>query len=254
MNILLTNDDGYRARGIKVLSCIMKKFGNVTVIAPENPQSGMSMAVSMGKRIAYRELGTHDGAVWSSLDATPASCVKFAMNTVFSDRMPDVVVSGINHGSNAATAVCYSGTLGAAAEAAVCGIPSIGVSLDSIDQDADFSAVEKFFPDIFRTLFENMPDRYGIYYNVNFPSCQPESVKGIKIASQGMGRWIREFRSLGKDEDGAGLYSMTGEFTDDSRNPDDADHRLNSQGYVTIVPLKIDCTDYSECTRLRSLF
>ena len=113
MRILITNDDGYQAKGIKVLAEIMKKFGDVTVIAPKHHQSGMSMALSFGfKQIAYKELG--DG--WHYIDATPASCVKFGLNTMFLDNFPDVVVSGINHGSNAASAVCYSGTLGAAAE------------------------------------------------------------------------------------------------------------------------------------------
>ena len=105
MNILITNDDGYKSKGIKVLVEIMKKYGNVTVIAPKLHQSGMSMAVSLGfKQIAYKNLG--DG--WHYVDATPASCVKFGLNTMFLDNFPDVVVSGINHGSNASTASCYS--------------------------------------------------------------------------------------------------------------------------------------------------
>ena len=123
MNILITNDDGYTAKGINVLARIMCQFGNVTVIAPKSHQSGMSMAVSLGlKQIAYKELPEMKPGKWSYLDATPASCVKFGLNVPFIDRFPDVVVSGINHGSNAATAACYSGTLGAAAEAALNGI------------------------------------------------------------------------------------------------------------------------------------
>ena len=115
MRILLTNDDGYNAKGIKVLAEIMKQFGEVTVIAPKTHQSGMSMAVSLGfKQIAHKDLGKG----WHYVDATPASCVKFGLNTMFLDNYPDVVVSGINHGSNASTASCYSGTLGAAEEAA----------------------------------------------------------------------------------------------------------------------------------------
>ncbi|MDE5891118.1 MAG: 5'/3'-nucleotidase SurE, partial [Bacteroidales bacterium] len=162
MNILITNDDGYRAKGIRVLSEIMKQFGNVTVIAPKHHQSGMSMAVSLGlKQLAWRELDEEEvdraaifrtradipayegSARWSYLDATPASCVKFGLNTCFLDNFPDVVVSGINHGSNAASASCYSGTLGAALEGALNGIPSIGVSLDTLDPEADFSPVVK---------------------------------------------------------------------------------------------------------------
>ena len=149
MRILITNDDGYQAKGISVLAKIMKQFGEVTVIAPKKHQSGMSMAVSLGfKPIAHKDLG--DG--WHYIDATPASCIKFGLNVLFPDNFPDVVVSGINHGSNAATASCYSGTLGAAEEAALNGIPAIGVSLDTLHPDADFSAVEKYFGDIFTRL------------------------------------------------------------------------------------------------------
>ena len=142
MRILITNDDGYQAKGIKVLADIMTKFGDVTVIAPKTHQSGMSMAVSLGfKQISHKNLGNG----WHYVDATPASCIKFGLNILFEGNYPDVIVSGINHGSNAATASCYSGTLGAAAEGALNGIPAIGVSLDSLRPDADFSAIELFF-------------------------------------------------------------------------------------------------------------
>ena len=156
MNILLTNDDGYQAKGIQVLAEMMKNFGDVYVIAPKTHQSGMSMAVSLGfKAIRYKELLSGPGLTVAYLDATPASCVKYALDSEVSGwPRPDVVVSGINHGSNAASASCYSGTLGAAQEAALCGIPAIGVSLNSMNPDADFTAVVRYFPDIFRKLIE----------------------------------------------------------------------------------------------------
>ena len=270
MNILITNDDGYQAKGIRILAGIMKKFGEVTVIAPKKHQSGMSMAVSMNKRaLAYKELGCTDGVSMAYFDATPASCIKLALNTVFADNKPDVVISGINHGSNAASAACYSGTLGAAAEAALNDIPAIGVSMDTENPDADFSSVEKYLPEIFTDLMRTMNGKYGVYYNINFP---PESVavKGIRVASQGAGRWIREFipwnaEAFGRlgipDDvaeaaareagDGEKLYVLTGEFIDDDRNPADADHRYNGAGYITVVPMNINCTDTDECKRLR---
>ena len=268
MRILITNDDGYQAKGIKALVEIMKEFGEVTVIAPKHHQSGMSMAVSLGfKQIAHKDLG--DG--WHYVDATPASCVKFGLNTMFLEKHPDVVVSGINHGSNAATASCYSGTLGAAEEAALNGIPAIGVSLDTLHPDADFSGVEKYFGDIFVDLIKNWPDRYGVYYNVNFPDIPTEQLKGVRAGSQGMGRWIKEFKEwdiahyekygitpemLGQSsepqhEEGEDLYMMVGEFLDDPRNPDDADHHLMSEGYVSVVAHNVDNTDYQEVERLR---
>ena len=191
MNILITNDDGYFAKGIQVLARIMKPFGNVTVIAPKTHQSGMGMAVSLGlKQIKYKDLGTDkNGVRWAYLDATPASCVKYGIN--FMDQQPDVVISGINHGTNASTAACYSGTLGAAEEAAINGIPAFGVSLNTIRPDADFECVETFFPELFRQLMNALPERPGIYYNINFPNLPAEKVKGVRIGHQGMGKWIK---------------------------------------------------------------
>lgn len=286
MQILITNDDGYKSKGIEVLVNIMRKFGEVTVIAPKHHQSGMSMAVSLGfKQIAYKAFGNEDpnpfnGSVsdgkgfpveWSYLDATPASCIKFGLNEIFKEKFPDVVVSGINHGSNAATASCYSGTLGAAEEAALNGIPAIGVSLDTLHPGADFSAVEKYFGDIFSQIMQNLPARYGVYYNVNFPAIPAENIKGIRTGYQGMGRWVREFKEwdvnayskygitpelLGQSshpavEEGEDLYMMVGDFLDDPRNRPDADHRLMAEGYISIVAHNVDCTDYEELERLR---
>lgn len=268
MNILLTNDDGYNSKGIKVLADIMNKFGDVTVIAPKHHQSGMSMAVSLGfKQIAHKDFGNG----WHYVDATPASCVKFGLNTIFLDKFPDVVVSGINHGSNAATASCYSGTLGAAEEAALNGIPAIGVSLDTLHPDADFTAVEKYFGEIFTSLMSDLPKKHGIYYNVNFPDIPSDKIKGIKIGYQGLGRWIKEFKEwdlnhyakygitpemLGQRsdpqlEEGEDLYMMVGEFIDDPRNTSEADHRIVADGYISIVAHNVDCTDYQEITRLK---
>ncbi len=269
MRILLTNDDGYKAKGIQVLAEIMKEFGEVTVIAPKHHQSGMSMAVSLGfKQIAHKDFGNG----WHYVDATPASCVKFGLNTLFLNNYPDVVVSGINHGSNASTASCYSGTLGAAAEAALNGIPAIGVSLDTLHPDADFSCVKEYFGEIFGKLMEEWPSKHGIYYNVNFPDIPSEQIKGIRIGVQGMGRWVREFKEwdlshyskygitpemLGQSstpvlEEGENLYMMVGDFEDDPRNADNADHRLVAGGYISVVAHNIDCTDYEETKRMAS--
>ena len=271
MRILITNDDGYQAKGIKVLADIMKKFGDVTVIAPKHHQSGMSMAVSFGfKQIAHKDLGNG----WHYLDATPASCVKFGLNTMFLDYFPDVVVSGINHGSNAASAICYSGTLGAAAEAALNGIPAIGVSLCTLHPDADFGAIEKYFGDIFTKLMADYPENRGVYYNVNFPYIPADQIKGVRTGIQGLGRWIKEFtewdtdyyakygitpemlgqKSIPTVEEGEELYMMVGEFEDDPRNPENADHRLVEEGYISVVAHNIDCTDYKETERLNTIF
>ncbi|MBO7641035.1 MAG: 5'/3'-nucleotidase SurE [Bacteroidales bacterium] len=273
MNILITNDDGYFAKGIQVLARIMKPFGNVTVIAPKTHQSGMGMAVSLGlKQIKYKDLGTDkNGVRWAYLDATPASCVKYGIN--FMDQQPDVVISGINHGTNASTAACYSGTLGAAEEAAINGIPAFGVSLNTIRPDADFECVETFFPELFRQLMNALPERPGIYYNINFPNLPAEKVKGVRIGHQGMGKWIKEFtewnpavyerfgltpESFGQStdvklEEGEKLYMMVGQYVDDPENRPGADHHLVEEGYIAIMSATLDRTDYIENERLRSI-
>lgn len=276
MRILITNDDGYRAKGIRTLAGIMAGLGEVTVVAPKYHQSGMGMAVSLGhKKIVHRELPEEGPGSWSYLDATPASCIKFALEYKFEHRNPDVVVTGINHGSNAGAAACYSATLGAAEEGALNGVRAIGVSTESMSPDADFSAVERYFPMIFKMLMENWPrDGYGLLYNVNFPDRPADGVRGIRFARQGRGHWEREYqawdaerlRAKGLDgkffyggldeapeEPGEEAYMMIGTFIDDEAGCGDADHRLNGEGYITITPENIDKTDYAEFRRLRGL-
>lgn len=273
MNILITNDDGFESKGIAVLTKMMKKYGNVAVIASFSAQSGMSMAVSLGaEKIAFKEIesstfvgedGLEHTERWAYLDATPASCVKFAMSTPWLGWKPDVIVSGINHGANTSVASCYSGTLGATAEAAVNHILGIGVSLCDHNPDADFSQIEKYFPGIFEKLVELPRHSYMTYYNVNFPSVPADEIKGVRAGYMGRGRWVKEFRSLDEAEaiaaslNGAPtgdpsekpavkMYKLVGNFSSDTDNSADADHLLTDNGYVSIVPHTIDSTDYEQ--------
>ena len=273
MNILITNDDGFESKGIAVLTKMMKKYGNVAVIAPFSAQSGMSMAVSLGaEKIAFKEIesstfvgedGLEHTERWAYLDATPASCVKFAMSTPWLGWKPDVIVSGINHGANTSVASCYSGTLGATADAAVNHILGIGVSLCDHNPDADFSQIEKYFPGIFEKLVELPRHSYMTYYNVNFPSVPADEIKGVRAGYMGRGRWVKEFRSLDEAEaiaaslNGAPtgdpsekpavkMYKLVGNFSSDTDNSSDADHLLTDNGYVSIVPHTIDSTDYEQ--------
>lgn len=273
MNILITNDDGFESKGIAVLTKMMKKYGNVAVVAPFSAQSGMSMAVSLGaEKIAFKEIesstfvgedGLEHTERWAYLDATPASCVKFAMSTPWLGWKPDVIVSGINHGANTSVASCYSGTLGATAEAAVNHILGIGVSLCDHNPDADFSQIEKYFPGIFEKLVELPRHSYMTYYNVNFPSVPADEIKGVRAGYMGRGRWVKEFRSLDEAEaiaaslNGAPtgdpsekpavkMYKLVGNFSSDADNSSDADHLLTDNGYVSIVPHTIDSTDYEQ--------
>lgn len=270
MKILITNDDGYQARGIASLVRIMRKYGEVTVVAPKGPQSGMSMAVKLGFRpIAVKKLSEMPGERWWYLDGTPASCIKFGIDNIFWPEKPDLVVSGINHGSNAATAAIYSGTIGAAMEGAVNLIPSIAVSLDSFSDNADFSAVEELLPGMLDKLLDNMEWRQGMLYNINFPNLPADRIKGMKICRMGMVHWEREYRpyieylaECGRtpDEEGLGymaaaeegeeIYVMAGDFTDNGNNSSSADHLLLEEGYVTLTPHNIDNTDFTEFERL----
>jgi len=273
MNILITNDDGYNALGIKRLVKILKPYGKITVIAPKYHQSGTSMAVTMGLRpIAVKKISEGDNETWYYVDGTPASCVKYAIDEVFTEQLPDIVVSGINHGANTSSAALYSGTLGAAKEAALADIPAIGVSVDDMSRTPDFSAVEAHFPTIFEDIVKNIDKtKFGIYYNVNFP--KGTSIKGIRTGHQGVMRWLKEFdpfdtgiyerlgttpkdmgiTALPEVEEGEDVYVMFGHIWDDPRNTPGADHHLNKEGYISITAHNIDTTDYAEVERLNSL-
>ena len=202
MKILLCNDDGYKARGLHVLAQIMSGFGDVQVVAPKFHQSAMSCAVSLGvKQLAYKDLPEEGPGKWTYLDATPASCVKFGLEFKYDHRDPDLVVTGINHGTNASTAANYSATLGAAEEAAINGIKAIGVSLCDFRPDADFSAVQAMLPEIMRKVLDDWPEnRPGLVYNINFPAVPLEDIKGVKYARQGFGHWEKEFEAFIKPQ------------------------------------------------------
>ena len=271
LKILITNDDSYKSKGLQTLCEIMSGYGEVNVVAPKRGQSGMSMAVTMGlKPIGVKRLEDRQGQRWWYLDGTPASCIKYGIDNIFHPERPDLVISGINHGSNAATAAIYSGTIGAAMEGAVNLIPSIGVSLDSFDEDADFGVVRAFLPRILDFLLERMQSKTGLFYNINFPAIKAEQVKGVKVCHMGLAHWEREYRpyfefleSLGRkageeelkyarraEEQGEELVVMAGDFTDNPQNSYPADHHLLSEGWITIVPANIDNTDYSEIERI----
>ncbi len=273
MKILICNDDGYKAKGIHALARIMEPFGELTVVAPKFHQSAMSMAVSLGvKQLAYKDLPEEGPGRWTYLDATPASCVKFGLEFKYEQRDPDLVVSGINHGTNASTAANYSATLGAAEEAAINGCKAIGVSLCDFDPDPDFSAVEALLPGIMETLLKNWPKQAkGLYYNINFPALPLEKIKGVKVARQGDGHWEKEFEpwdenSLGvlKDsflwqhyrvalEDGEKAVFMRGTFVNDDDDPASADHMLLEEGWITVAPFNARMTDMDEFQRLQGL-
>ena len=275
MRILVTNDDGYNYKGLKTLVEILRPLGELVVVAPKYHQSGMSMAVSLGfKPLAVKKFYQAEGEQWWYVDATPASCVKWGLDEIFAPGIPDLVVSGINHGANTASAVLYSGTLGAAQEGALAGVLSVGVSLDELSRDPDFSAAKELFPSILQKIIESRSSRFGVYYNVNFPNLPAESIKGVKAARQGIEHWDKEFRpfdgeifsrlgitpaSMGipgfpEVEPGEQVYMMAGDLTGDSRNTADCDNILLKEGFVTVSAHNIDTTDRAEYLRLQEIF
>lgn len=272
LNILVTNDDGYKAKGLQALVKAMRPFGKLTVIVPKYPQSGTSMAVTMGLRpIAVKKISNDDSEPWYYVDGTPASCVKYGIDEVFTDKKPDLIVSGINHGGNFATASAYSGTIGAAMEGAVADIPSIGVSLDDMSRDADFTAAEKLLPEVIRRILLHDDCKTGVYYNVNFPALPENEIKGIRLGHEGMMHWEKEFEPYDYDifakkgttpqdmgitampepEPGETIYIMKGFVVDDKRNTSGADHRLVKEGYVSVTVHNLYTTDFEELERLR---
>ena len=255
--ILVTNDDGFRARGVQVLAQMLREYGNVTVVAPYEPQSGKSTSLTLDKPLLIEKLQQEaaSGGLGSlrvySLTGTPADCAKMGINGYLMEGgLPDLLVSGINHGSNASAAAIYSGTLGAATEGALYGIPSVGLSINTHDADPDFEGTLYYSRWILdRVLEDGM--RNGIYLNVNFPAIPKDQIRGIRMARQGAGRWVREFDHRITLR-GKHYFWMVGDFEDqEAVGTPDADHHLVDSGYVSIVPHRVDTTDYEELERLR---
>ena len=259
--ILLTNDDSYKAKGLNDVAEYLRNWGNVLMVAPQQPQSAKSMSLNMGiylylTKYAFYEAGNGKGSLECYyMNGSPTDCAKMMANMCI-DRglVPDLLVSGINHGSNASAGSLYSGTLGANKEASLYDIPSIGLSLNTYEDEADFSAVLHYTGIILDQLFK-YPPVHQTYLNVNFPNLPKEQIKGIRFAHQGNGRWEREFVK-DHDEQGREVYRMKGEFVDYelSTTAAEADHKLLEEGYITIVPHKIDNTNYAEKDRLSHLW
>ena len=243
--ILITNDDGFRAKGINELIKALRGRGELIVFAPDGPRSGMSSAITSLTPLKYDTVLQEDDLTIFSCNGTPVDCVKLAINEVL-DREPDLLVSGINHGGNMAICVNYSGTMGAAAEGCIFGIPSIGLSVLDHRPDADFRECcrlgIKVIDDV---LAHGLP--HGTYLNLNVPVV--ERVKGLKVCHQADGRWIKEFKRS-ENASGHPVFWLTGEFrNDDSRT--DNDMLALDNGFATLVPCKVDVTDYQFLKELR---
>ncbi|WP_048921294.1 5'/3'-nucleotidase SurE [Rufibacter radiotolerans] len=237
--ILISNDDGITAPGIHTLVKVMRKIGEVVIVAPDGPQSGMGHAITIGntlrldRSLAFTEVEAYE------CSGTPADCVKLAKHHVLKDRRPDLVVSGINHGSNSSISVLYSGTMSAAIEAAIEGLPAIGFSLCDYGHEIDFSHTEEYVELIVRQALEfGIP--HGVALNVNFPKKSAEPIAGVKVCRQARAKWEEKFDER-LDPRGRSYFWLTGNFVNFDKG-DDTDEAALADNYVSVVPCQFDMT------------
>lgn len=246
-SILVVNDDGITAPGIKNLIDVMMEIGNVVVVAPDGPQSGMGHAITIGKPLRFDAVDLYPGVEMYKCSGTPVDCVKLAVNKIFKGKKPDLCVSGINHGLNNSINVIYSGTMSAAVEGAIENIPSIGFSLDDFSHQADFSHCKKFIKTIALQVLEHgLPQ--ATLLNVNFPN--GPDLKGIKICRQANAKWAEEFDER-KDPYERPYYWLTGVFQNYDKG-EDTDVWALEHGFVSVVPVQFDLTAHHAIPVLNS--
>jgi 5'-nucleotidase len=248
--ILITNDDGITAPGIRNLIEAAKGLGTLYVVAPDKPQSGMGHAITIHSTLRLQKFDSIENVVEYACSGTPVDCVKIAIDKLL-PRKPDLIISGINHGSNSSINIIYSGTMSAAVEGCIEGIPSIGFSLSDFSLNADFSGAKEYARKICKEVLENkLPD--GVCLNVNFPKLPKEELKGIKICRQAKALWQEEFDER-TDPSGKPYYWLTGKFINLDEGTDTDEHAL-ANGYVSIVPVEIDFTAYHAMDYLKNNF
>ena len=245
--ILVTNDDGITAPGLRTLIHIMNEIGEVVVVAPDSPQSGMGHAITISDTLYCKKEKIDDGPQKEySISGTPADCVKFAVREIL-HKKPDLCVSGINHGANSSINVIYSGTMSAAVEAGLEGIKSIGFSLLDYSWDADFSACKDYIRKISLNLLKEKNE--NLILNVNFPS-NTKKFRGIKVCRQAKGYWEdtydKRVSPLGKE-----YYWLTGKFVN-QEDSKETDEWALSQGYVSLVPISFDMTSHQDIDKLKN--
>ena len=237
--ILITNDDGGTSKGIAVLTRLMMQLGDVVVMAPDGVCSAQSNAITITRPLRYKKIEERAGLLSYDCDGTPTDCVKLALSELFHDRKPDLLVSGINHGANSAINVIYSGTMGAVLEGCENEIPSIGFSIADYMPDADFSLFEPYILKITEQVLKN-PLPYGYCLNVN---CPVGEIKGVKTARQCKGKWVEGYERR-IDPYGQPYFWITGRFDNHEPEAIDTDEWALANGFISIVPTKIDMTAY----------
>lgn len=247
--ILVVNDDGITAPGIQFLISVVKDFGEVIVVAPDKSMSGMGHAITINSTLRLNKHANSWGVLAYSCSGTPVDCVKFGTKVVAAGRKIDLVVSGINHGTNSSINVIYSGTMSAAVEGSIEGIPSIGFSLDNHALDADFSGCKEVVEKIVGQVLSNDLEE-GYSLNVNIPNVPKEEIKGIKVCRQAKAYWDETFEER-KDPFGGSYYWLTGEFIYQDKG-EDTDIWALRNNYVSIVPTMYDLTQYKAVETLKT--
>lgn len=246
--ILITNDDGVTAPGIAALVQSMKSLGHIVVVAPDSPQSGMGHAITMNHPLRMERVHVFDEVEAYQCSGTPADCVKLAVDKVM-HRRPDLLVSGINHGSNSSINVIYSGTMSAAVEGAIEGINAIGFSLNDYNFDADFSASAHYANLIASMVLEKgLPG--GTLLNVNVPPLGLPEIKGLKICRQAKAKWVEEFDER-TDPHNRKYYWLTGKFVNNDHG-EDTDEWALANGFVSVVPTQFDLTAHHAIATLNT--
>ena len=236
--ILITNDDGIQARGLQQVAQFLKPLGDIVVVAPDGPRSGQSSAITVTEPLRMKVIDEQEGFCQISTNGTPVDCIKLSMNILF-DRRPDLIVSGINHGSNSGVSVVYSGTMGAVFEGALLHIPSIGFSLCNHKADADFAPCRDLVVDICRKALAAKQWPQGIGLNVNIPN-RPQ-LNGVKLCRASQGYWTEEY-DCRVDPHGREYFWLTGTFKNNEPDATDTDEYWLDRGYATIVPCSTDCS------------
>jgi 5'-nucleotidase len=238
--ILITNDDGITAPGIRNLVEAVKDLGKIVVVAPDKPQSGMGHAITIGSPLRLHAVNDFANIEAYQCSGTPVDCVKLAVDKIL-HRKPDLCLSGINHGANHSINVIYSGTMSAAVEAAIESIPSIGFSLLDYSLEADFTASRKYARLIVEESLKTRLDKHQVL-NVNIPALPPSLIKGVKICRQAYAKYEEDFLER-KDPNGRKYYWLTGEFVNMDKGKD-TDVWALENGYVSLVPVQFDMTNY----------
>jgi 5'-nucleotidase len=246
--LFVTNDDGISSKGIKSLIEVAKEFGDVIVIAPDKPQSGMGHAITVNQILRLEKSLIFENIEAYTCSGTPVDCVKLGIYEIMKKK-PSLILSGINHGANYSTNVLYSGTMSAAVEGAMENIPSIGFSLDDFHSDADFSEVQKWSK---RLIFEALNGDFprNVCLNVNFPKFESVGYKGFEICAQAHAFWEDRFDKR-LDQFGKPYYWLTGEFVS-GQEIQGTDIDALKRGMISIVPTQFDMTAYNSIDQIKN--